>query len=67
MNIAVDEHERALILELIENAERDVIQSIDHADVRAFKDLLRTRLDLLESLKARLQVSPAASGIQPQT
>jgi hypothetical protein len=56
MNIEVNEQEKELILELIENAEQEAIQSIDRADIRAFKVLLRSRLELLESMRDRIQV-----------
>jgi hypothetical protein len=56
MNIEVNEQEKALILELIESAEQETIQGIDRADIRAFKTLLRSRLELLESMRDRIQL-----------
>jgi hypothetical protein len=55
MNIEVTEQEKDLLLELIEGAEEAAIQGMDHADNRAFKDLLRTRLKLLESLREKMR------------
>jgi len=47
--------ETDLMSELIESAQQEAIQGINHADSRAFKDLLRKRLELLESANAKLQ------------
>jgi hypothetical protein len=57
MNIEVTEQEKDILLELIEGAEETAIQGIDHADNRSFKDLLRSRLQLLESIKDKMQRS----------
>jgi len=51
MNIEISEGERDLLLELIDSAEQEGIQSMDHADSRAFRGLLKTRLDLLATMK----------------
>jgi hypothetical protein len=55
MNFDLTEQERMLLLELIENAEHAAIQGMDRVDSRSFKDLLRRRLELLESAKDKLQ------------
>ena len=44
MGLEVTGQERDLLLELIEKAEEEAIQGMDHADSRAFKDVLRNRL-----------------------
>ncbi len=54
MNVEITEQERDLLRELIETAEQAAIQGLDHADKRAYKDLLRSRLRLLESLRERI-------------
>ena len=54
MNSEISEQERELLLELIETAEKQTIHSIDHTDSRRFRHLLRTRLELLESLEKKL-------------
>jgi hypothetical protein len=55
MTLEITEPEKSLLLELIESAEQAAIQGLDHADTRAYKDLLRNRLDLLELLKGKVQ------------
>jgi len=51
MNLEISEQERNVLLDLIENAEKRVIESMAHADSRTFKNVLRTRLELLASVK----------------
>jgi hypothetical protein len=58
MEMQMTEQEIDLLLELIEGAEKTAIQGIDHADSRAFKEQLRGRMRLLESLKEKVQRSP---------
>jgi hypothetical protein len=60
MNVEITDRERQLLLELIEKGEQESIQSLDHADSRAFKDLLRARLKLLESTKNKLHDAQVA-------
>ena len=55
MNLEINEQERNLLLELIENAENRAIESMAHADSRTFKNVLRTRLELLASLKEKIR------------
>jgi hypothetical protein len=55
MRLEITEQEKNLLLELIESAEQAAIQGLDHADIRAYKDLLRNRLDLLHLLKDKMQ------------
>jgi Ala-tRNA(Pro) deacylase len=54
-SLEITDQERNLLLELIEGAERAAIQSVDHADTRDFKELLRNRLHLLDSVRDKLQ------------
>ncbi|HYR85873.1 MAG TPA: hypothetical protein VE422_17415 [Terriglobia bacterium] len=56
MNVEVNEQELNLLLELIESAEQEAIQGMDHADSRAFKDMLRRRLQLLESVRRKMKM-----------
>lgn len=72
MDVKVTEQERTLLLELIENAELETIQGLDHADSRAFKGLLRTRMQLLESVRNKMQddrtlATPSTSGLASAT
>ena len=50
MNLDITEKEKMLLLELLDNAEETAIESMSRADSRAFKDLLRKRLELIASL-----------------
>ena len=60
MNFELTEQERDLLLELIEAAEQAAILGMDHADTRAYKDLLRERMHLLDALKAKIRHAKAA-------
>jgi len=55
MNLTISEEEKKLLLELIKRAEEAAIQSMDHADSRSFKDLLRKRLELLASAREKIR------------
>ena len=55
MNLEIKEEERNLLLELIENAEKREIEGMAHAVSRTFKNVLRTRLDLLASVKEKIR------------
>ena len=59
MGLEVTGQERDLLLELIEKAEEEAIQGMDHADSRAFKDVLRNRLALLASIKEKCKKAQA--------
>jgi len=61
MNIELTEADRELLLELIEEAEESAIQSMDHAETRSFKDILRARLELLASIEAKVRGRDAAA------
>ena len=54
IDVTISIDERDLLLELIESAEKQMVQGIDHADSRAFKHQLRQRAHTLESLKRAL-------------
>jgi len=59
MKVDINDLERNLLLELIEGAEQEAIQGVDHADSRVFKDMLRKRLQLLESVKGKIKMAGA--------
>ena len=55
MNIDLTESERELLAEVLEEKQTRMIQEIDHTDTRNFKEMLRTKLEVLESLKQKLE------------
>jgi hypothetical protein len=55
VNIDLTESEQELLSELLEEKQTRMIQEIDHTDTRDFKQMLRTKLEVLESLKQRLE------------
>jgi hypothetical protein len=57
MTFEMTERERALLLELIESAEKAGIHGLGHADSRDFKKLLKKRLEILASLRQKIQSS----------
>ena len=54
MNLDITEQERALLLELLDNAEETAIESMARAEIRAFKDMLRKRLELIASVEEKI-------------
>jgi len=55
VNIELTDEERALLLEVLEEKQNRMIQEIDHTDARKFGDLLKKRLEALESFKRKLE------------
>lgn len=55
MNIDLTESEHELLSELLEEKQTRMIQEIDHTDTRDYKQMLRTKLEVLESLKQKLE------------
>lgn len=55
MNIDLTESEHELLAEVLEEKQTRMIQEIDHTDARKFKEMLRTKFDLLESLKQKIE------------
>jgi len=53
--VEITEQEESLLLELIESAEQESIQGLDHADTRAYKNILRKRLQQLDDLKQKFE------------
>ena len=59
MVLKFSEEEKTLLLELIQSAEEEAIQGMDHADSRSYKELLRKRLDLLATAREKLSTEAA--------
>ena len=55
MTLDMSEQEQSLLLELIENAEETAIESMAHAEIRTFKNVLRKRLELLASVREKIR------------
>jgi predicted transcriptional regulator len=54
MRLEITDKERELLLELIEQEQKQLIQELNHTDSRDYKALLRGRLDVLEGLLAKV-------------
>ena len=54
MMLELTNSETDLLFELIEAAQRKMIQEIDHTDTRDFRKLLQAKLDLLERVGAKI-------------
>jgi hypothetical protein len=54
VNLEVTDAERELLLEILEEKQKRMIQEIDHTDTHKFEDLLKQKLELLESFKRKL-------------
>lgn len=55
MNIDLTESEHELLAEILEEKHTRMIREIDHTDARNFKEMLRTKLEVLESLKQKIE------------
>ena len=55
MNVDLTDAEHSLLLELLEEKQNRMIQEIDHTDARKFEDLLKKKLEALESFKRKLE------------
>ena len=55
MNIDLTESEHELLAEVLEEKYTRMIQEIDHTDARKFREMLRTKLEVLESLKQKIE------------
>jgi len=55
VNVALTDTERTLLLEILEEKQKRMIQEIDHTDARDFEDLLRKQLEVLEDFKRKLE------------
>ena len=55
MRLEITDKEQQLLLELIEQKQKQFIQELDHTDSRDYKALLRGRLEILEGLLAKVQ------------
>ena len=54
MNLELTDAERELLLEILEEKQKRMIQEIDHTDTHRFEDLLKKKLELLETFKRKL-------------
>jgi membrane-bound lytic murein transglycosylase MltF len=55
VNIDLTESEHELLAEVLEEKYTRMIQEIDHTDARKFREMLRTKLEVLESLKQKIE------------
>ncbi len=53
----ITDSERTLLLELLTFAEKELIAEIHHTDTRDYKVLLHRRLELLQSIKGKIERS----------
>jgi len=60
VRLEITDRERGLLLELIEQEQKRLIQELDHTDSRDYKTILKERLRTLEELLSKVQ-SPGAS------
>lgn len=52
--IELTDQEREYLLEVLENAQKEKLHELHHADSSDYKRLLRHRLEILEALAAKL-------------
>lgn len=57
MNVELTDAEREFLEEVLEEKQDRMIQEIDHTDTIRFEELLRKKLEVLESLKRKIDSS----------
>jgi len=53
-SIELTEPQRALLLEVLESAEKELLTEISRTDTREYRDKLEERLTLLETVRVRI-------------
>jgi hypothetical protein len=54
MTLELNEHERAYLSELLEARHAEMLHELHHTDTADFKEILRKRIALIESLRAKV-------------
>ena len=55
MTLEITIEEREFLHEMLEEEQKHLIQQIDHTDTRQFEDMLKSKLEVLESLKRKIE------------
>ena len=63
MTLDINEEERNYLLEILNARREEMLHELHHTDTLNFKELLRRKIELVESLRARLAAdgAPAAA------
>lgn len=59
MTLDINEEERDYLLEILEARRAELLHELHHTDTLDFKEVLRRKMALVESLNNRLASSPA--------
>ena len=57
MSLIVTEAEREFLLELLEARHRSMLHELHHTDTLDYKELLESKVEILENLKEKLKTS----------
>ena len=55
MNISVTDSEREFLLEVLESRYTSMLHELHHTDTNDYKQFLREKLELLDTLRGKLQ------------
>ena len=55
LTLELDSHERQLLIEILEAAEKEKLHELHHADSSEYKRMLRARLELIQRIADRLR------------
>ena len=55
LTLELDSHERQLLIEILEAAEKERLHELHHTDSYEYKRMLRGRLELIQRIAERLQ------------
>lgn len=58
MQIEITNEERDVLVELLQTAHREILHEIHHTDTHDYKELLRKKVVVIESLKGKIQPVP---------
>ena len=59
MTLNMTDQERMLLLELLESKHTAMLHELNHTDARDYRDYLRSRIELLETLKSKVEALPS--------
>ena len=61
MTINITDQERVLLLELLESKHTAMLHELNHTDARDYRVYLRSRIELLEVLKSKVEALPSGA------
>jgi hypothetical protein len=61
MTLDINEEERNYLLEILDARREEMLHELHHTDTLNFKEMLRRKIELVESLSSKLAPAPGPS------